>query len=743
MTPNSVLRRLLWVPIIGAFLTLPAPCLASPGPASPDPAPRPRTERVTSELVLIETYVLDSRGRPIAGLAADDFELLVDGRKTPIASLDFREMAPIDSGPEAAAGGPASGAAGEALPRRFVLFFEDGTSAPQGLDAARRAADQFLSTDPVRSDQFAVAAFDTSLRIIQDFTSDHDTLQRAIARSLKDPRRISDFAAQIRSHVEDIRRRMGELDQNGMLQTMRNSGRSATSREADQMKQQTGTKEKEMESELEGTKFLATSYAAGDMTRMSAVLEAVRALVDSLAPWRGYKAIVFMGDGIPENPSLTYYDLITARVPVPDDLATRGGSTSGAQVPLQPQNYSLAVEVKQLAQAASAAGVTLHTVQTTGLAAGTAEENREAARRSDVLKTVAFNTGGLASSSNDLLGALKDAEASSRQYYVLGFVPGGPPDGRFHPVQVRFRKRGATLRWRRGFVRLPASEERARSILAAHLLPDLFPELGLELNAVPGPGGPSGRVTDLVVRVPADRIIFPSETGGPTAHLEIALIALDDTGHTTFRTDRRMSLVLRPEFPERARLSLEFFARVTLPLSDQSVTAVVSDDAAGAIGGARLRLPASEAGGLPGLSLYSLAEESVWVDLADSGPGESADERPAPFTLGPSLKRSFAAGEPMACGFKLPAPRVGVSSPLRMAIRAGQTTFGSYDETTDWGRAGGAMKISLPTSGLAPGEYVVAVQEVLPAGAIDRATLPFRIRERGDDAVRGGQTVSP
>ena len=740
MTPRSLRRRLPWAPILGAFLALPAPCLASPGPASPDPAPRAHTERVTSELVLIETYVLDSRGRPTAGLTADDFELLVDGRKTPIASLDFREMAPIDSGPEAAAGGPPSGAAGAALPRRFVLFFEDGTSAPHGLDAARRAADQFLSTDPVRSDQFAVAAFDTSLRIIQDFTSDHDTLRRAIARSLKDPRRISDFAAQIRSHVEEIRRRMGALDQDGMLQTMRDSGRSAVGRE-DQMKQQSGTKE--MQSELEGTKFLATSYAAGDMTRMSAVLQAMRTLVDSLAPWRGYKAIVFMGDGIPENPSLTYYDVITARQPVPDDMPTRAGSASRAQVPLQPQNYSLSADVKQLAQAAAAAGVTLHTVQTAGLVAGTAEENREAARRSDVLKTVALNTGGLASSSNDLLGALKDAEASSRRYYVLGFVPGGPPDGRFHPVQVRCRKRDASLRCRRGFVRLPASEERARSILAAHLLPDLFPELGLELNAVPGPGGPSGRVTDLVVRVPADRIIFPSETGGPTAHLEVALIALDDAGHTTFRADRRMSLVLGPESPERAGLSLEFFARVTLPPSDQSVTAVVSDDAAGAIGGAHLRLPASEAGGLPGLSLYSLAEESVWVDLADPGPGDSADERPARFTLGPSLKRSFAPGEPMACGFKLPAPRVGVSAPLRMAIRAGKTTFESYDETTDWGRAAGAMKIRLPTSGLAPGEYVVAVQEVLPAGAIDRATLPFRIREPGDDAARAGQSVSP
>src|SRR5262245_28282685 len=70
---------------------------AAPGSAPPESARRPPTERVTSELVLIETYVRDASGHPIGGLLADDFVLLVDGRRRPIASFEYREFSPAEA----------------------------------------------------------------------------------------------------------------------------------------------------------------------------------------------------------------------------------------------------------------------------------------------------------------------------------------------------------------------------------------------------------------------------------------------------------------------------------------------------------------------------------------------------------------------------------------------------------------------------------------------------------------------
>ena len=41
---------------------------------------------------------------------------------------------------------------------------------------------------------------------------------------------------------------------------------------------------------------------------------------------------------------------------------------------------------------------------------------------------------------------------------------------------------------------------------------------------------------------------------------------------------------------------------------------------------------------------------------------------------------------------------------------------------------GGAVKRPLPVQGLAAGDYTLVVQEVQGKEAIDRASLPFRIR---------------
>src|SRR6185436_770475 len=175
--------------------------------------PRPLIERAVSELVLIETYVTDTKGRALTGLTADDFILMVDGHKSPIASFELRAVAPQAADAELAADGavtarrePAPGFPVRAadLPRRFMIFFEDGTSAPGGLTAARHAAHRFLSSGLVPSDQVAIAAYDTGLRILHDFTTDREALRGTIDRSLHEARRISEFSTEQQRHDEEI-----------------------------------------------------------------------------------------------------------------------------------------------------------------------------------------------------------------------------------------------------------------------------------------------------------------------------------------------------------------------------------------------------------------------------------------------------------------------------------------------------------------------------------------------------------
>ena len=176
MSPKDPMgpRRTRLISCLAASLTtllaipLRAPAFPADAPQGPPGRVTPALiERALTELVLIETYVADVHGRALTGLTADDFELVVDGKKASIASCEMREVrAPgsdaVTVAGEASGAPPATPNAAD-QPRRFMLFFEDGTSAPSGLVAARRAAHQFLATGLVPTDQVAIAAYDTGL----------------------------------------------------------------------------------------------------------------------------------------------------------------------------------------------------------------------------------------------------------------------------------------------------------------------------------------------------------------------------------------------------------------------------------------------------------------------------------------------------------------------------------------------------------------------------------------------------
>jgi VWFA-related protein len=677
-----------------------APALVPPGAV---------VERVTAELVLIETYVTNRVGRPIRGLGLKDFILIVDGAQRPLTSVEFREPPPLEAG-----GGTAGLAAplspsrtpASSFPRRLVLFFEDGTSAPRGLEAARRAADRFLTSGLAPSDQVALAACDRRLRILQDFTTDREALRRAIARSLEDPLRISEFSEEVRSRDEEMRRLLAVPGRH--TPGARSSG--ALPRSGYQ-----GEAAAELQSRLRQAAILAASYASDERPRLARVLGALRTLIDSLAAWPGYRAVVFMGDGILENPAQPYLEQIVALQPDPDLLPDAA-------------RHSLAPELEAVARAAAAAGVTVHTLQTIGLGAGGASDLRAARRRSNSLATIALSTGGVSSTSNDLLEALREVDAGSRSYYVLGYAPEGPPDGRHHWVQVRLRDRGrdARLRFRGGFTRLTPAEARGRMLQAAHLLPDLYRDLPADLAIVAGLQGTSGRVTDMVLHLPGEGILFLPEGAAATARLEAGFIALDDSGRETFRAAGRVRLSLGPDEAGAAPPGVNLFCRAVLPASSRTVTAVILDEAAGVVGAARGALASAAAapGPLAGLSLYSLSERSLWIELpaCDARGGDQA----AP-AAGPALKTRFAPGEPLACGFRAPLAPGERPRPLRIRVLQGGRALIDLEVPAGAQEADGSVTVPLQLESPPPGAYELLVEEENGGRRLVRGRLPFEI----------------
>lgn len=697
--------RLPWRCIAAVSLAL----LATPGrallrAAPEEPAHGTLIERVTSEVVLIEVFATDLKGRPVKDLQIPDFTLRIDNQDPPkvISTLEYiepvqptgameppagesAEQAPAAPSPSGAGAGPTAPGR-RRYPRRFMLFFEDSTSSPIGLTQARRAAEQFLSGGGEPDDQFALAAYDQRrhLRVLHDFTSDRESLKQTLQKSIEDRGRFSDFVSEQGLRHEAI------------VAANREAGASVFSTQSGALSPE--------------ARRLAESYASQDFQRMKLVLSSLKTLVDALAPWPGYKAVVFLGDGIPEEPA-NEYGLGDTRQTLRTDLGELGFATA-------------------------ASNVTLHTVQTAGLVAGNAGVVAQASRRSNALAGLALGTGGVSRDTNDLLTALTSVEEATKGYYLLTYVPEGPPDGRNHAIILKTRRRGVTLRYRRSFARLRPEEARTRAIQAAYLTPELHGDLGLDLSAVPGPAGTTGRVFDVVVYVPPGRALFLPQPGGPAARLEVGFVALDVEGKETVRLARRVRIAADPaRAQEAASRALNFFSRVTLPGTSQTLTAVVADVQSESVGAARLGIDGSGAGPprVLGLSLYSMDEKSLWIEI-EQDKKAAAQEDSAAYTVGPALRSRFSPGENVRCGFKAASTGAQDAQDLRVAIVSGDKVVrvqpigpGPSGDAAKQGPAGGTMAASLTLDGLEAGDYVLRVDQVATAGPLELARLPFRI----------------
>jgi len=145
-------------------------------------------EKVDVNLVLVDATVTDSRGNQILGLRKDDFIIKENGVAQEIASVDYYTNRRLLDSPEAKAAFQVERVK-EA--RYFILFFDKLLSPPprlglQGeLMRARDAAIEFIDKRALPEDRFAVAGFDSRLKIWADFTSDKTVLKKALAEAVR------------------------------------------------------------------------------------------------------------------------------------------------------------------------------------------------------------------------------------------------------------------------------------------------------------------------------------------------------------------------------------------------------------------------------------------------------------------------------------------------------------------------------------------------------------------------------
>jgi VWFA-related protein len=139
------------------------------------PAQQPPTFRTSTELVSIEAHVIDRDGAPVEGLRAEDFEVFVDGRRRPLAHVQFVRSNAIAAGTGAAAspGHPFPGG-------RVVVLAVDQGSFPMSAQSSAREAAGLVMNSIGPEDYLGIVTFPNGAAIAP--ARDHAPVQQVVER---------------------------------------------------------------------------------------------------------------------------------------------------------------------------------------------------------------------------------------------------------------------------------------------------------------------------------------------------------------------------------------------------------------------------------------------------------------------------------------------------------------------------------------------------------------------------------
>ncbi len=195
MMPRRHLARALSIVLVAILVSAPS--------AQQTPQRRP-TIRAGVELIYVNVVVRDGSGNIVRNLKREDFSLVEDDKTQEITAFDFEEV-PSDPAPAAeplppvqpvlkAEPAEACSAAADKSPvaaakadsidfknrRLIVLLLDSSSMQPEELERATVSAHEYVEKRLTPADLVAVASIGSSLQIVQDFTSDRETLAAAI-----------------------------------------------------------------------------------------------------------------------------------------------------------------------------------------------------------------------------------------------------------------------------------------------------------------------------------------------------------------------------------------------------------------------------------------------------------------------------------------------------------------------------------------------------------------------------------
>jgi VWFA-related protein len=404
---------------------------AAPPAATQEKAFPPVVESVDVSITSVDVVVTDSKGHRIPDLTADDFEVKQDGINQKITNfyavsggkilLEDGKSIALDT-PEAAAEVP------QELKAHYVFYIDNLNIQPNNRNRMFRRLKEFIPQAIGPNAEGMVVTYNRSLKVRRTFTSDANDLVGAI---------------------ENI-----ELDTGGG--TTQAGERTDAVRRIDESKN------------VNEATSIARSYAQSLRNDIEFTVDAIKSTMDSLAGVPGRKNFLYVSEGLPATAGYEIYEAIREKY---SEQATT----------LEELDYDMNAKYAQIIQAANANGVTIYTLDASGLQTSemvSAEHGstqnvhlNEFMMRQNMqgpIRTMAEETGGIASvNSNDWKSSLDQVAADFSNFYSLGYRSARGAVDRPHRIEVTVKRKGLTVRNRRSYVEKSIETRTAEAVVAS------------------------------------------------------------------------------------------------------------------------------------------------------------------------------------------------------------------------------------------------------------------------------------
>lgn len=407
------------------------------------PAPTGADIRVNVNLIQIDLTVINKQGQRVPDLTAADFEVLQNGKKQKITNLlwvgrrSAGRPAPDPAAPAPAAAAAARQPTKQQIRRTVAIVLDDLSLQPEQLYYAKQAITRFIESNIEEGDLIAIFRTASGMSFLQQFTTDRRQLLAALGRtSFRSLNQVNSLAAIDRNPNEDSSD--PTLAQMALEQRLRDE---AASRERQDV------------------------ITSGTLTTLQYVVRGLRELP-------GRKSVVLFSESVQlfDAPQSMFNPGMTS------DMAMRPGAQGGAR-------FRTAAALRNLTDLANRCSVVLYAIDPRGLQTlGFTPADRPPANpRAAIgalnqrvydfnaaqggMQEMADSTGGLFfGNTNDLTSALGAALADQEEYYLLSFEPDDQTfakaqnASKFHQLEIRAKRPGLRLRYRKGFVGVPDAD---------------------------------------------------------------------------------------------------------------------------------------------------------------------------------------------------------------------------------------------------------------------------------------------